>query len=223
MTRLIALAAAALLLVRGVAYWQSTQPSPVSLSMPGMAEAQSAGTEVDTSMIQEMVLGNEDAAVTVIEYASYTCPHCRDFHENVFDELKKNYIDNGKIKFAYREVYFDRFGLWAAMVARCGDGSRYFPISGMIYDRQAEWIKAGDPAAIADALTKIGIIAGLEADQVNACLRDVDKAQAMVAVYQQNARADDITGTPSFIINGTKYSNMSYADFSALLDEKLGS
>jgi protein-disulfide isomerase len=192
-----------------------------ALSPVGMAFAQEE--EVDTSRVLEMSIGNPDAAVTVIEYASFTCPHCRAFHEGPFKELKANYIDTGKINFIYREVYFDRFGLWAGMLARCAGPERYFGMAEMIYAGQQEWIGDGDPAKIAENLRKMGRTAGLTDEEVNACLQDGDMARAMVAVYQQNAEADGIDSTPSFLINGEKYSNMSYEDFAAVLDEKLGS
>lgn len=173
--------------------------------------------------IEEMALGAADAPVTVIEYASFTCPHCRTFHETTFELLKQNYIDPGRIHFIYREVYFDRFGLWAAMLARCAGPERYFGMTELLYETQQEWTAGGDPAAVAENLRKLGRTAGLSDEEVNACLQDGDKARAMVALYQQNAEADDISSTPSFVINGEKYSNMNYADFSAVLDEKLGS
>ena len=71
-----------------------------------------------------MMQGSADAKVEIIEYASYTCPHCASFHAGPYKDLKKDYVDTGKVKFVYREVYFDRFGLWASMIARCaGTGS----------------------------------------------------------------------------------------------------
>ena len=76
----------------------------------GAAFAQDA-SDIDTSMIKDMTLGNPDADVTVIEYASFTCPHCAAFHADAFKKLKADYIDTGKINFVYREVFFDRFGL----------------------------------------------------------------------------------------------------------------
>ena len=87
------------------------------------ANAQSADTaEADapaaTTEIQDMTLGNPDSAVQIIEYASYTCPHCAAFDQGPFQQLKADYIDNDKIGFTYREVYFDRYGLWASMVSR---------------------------------------------------------------------------------------------------------
>lgn len=185
----------------------------------GSAAAQDA--EVDTSRVVEMALGDADAPVTVIEYASFTCPHCASFHAGPFKDLKANYIDTGKVRFIYREVYFDRYGLWAAMVARCGGEDRYFGIADMIYDQQSEWTASNDPATIADNLRRIGRTAGLTDEQVNACLQDREMAEAMVALYQENAERDDINSTPSFVINGKNYSNMSYADFAAILDEAL--
>ena len=77
-------------------------------------------------------------------------------------------------------------------------------------------------AAVAGKLRKIGIRAGMDAELVDACMQDGDKAQAMVALFQKNAAADDVRGTPSFVIEGEKVSNMNYADFAAFLDEKLG-
>ena len=186
------------------------------------ANAQTAAADVDTSIVEEMTLGEADAPVTVIEYASFTCPHCRRFHEGPFKQLKADYIDTGKVQFVYREVYFDRYGLWAGMVASCGGPVRYFGLVDLIYERQAEWTASNDPAQIAENLRGLGRIAGLTNEQLDACLTDGEKAQAMVALWQQRAEADDINSTPSFLIDGVKYGNMNYADFSRILDEKLG-
>jgi len=218
MTRLTAIAALCLVLVAGGVYW-FTAGSSTPPDLPFAANAQDA--DVDTSSVVEMSLGNPDAPVTVIEYASFTCPHCADFHANQFKQLKANYIDSGKINFIHRDVYFDRFGLWASMVARCGGEDRYFGIIDMIYDQQKEWIGSGDAVGIADRLRKIGKVAGLDADQVDACLADQDKAKTLVAWFQQNSEEHDINSTPSLVINGEKYSNMSYQELSTIIDEKL--
>ncbi len=179
----------------------------------------------DTSSIIDMTIGAEDAPIEMIEYASYTCPHCRAFHEDVFKKLKTEYIDTGKVKFTYREVYFDRFGLWASMIARCAGPDRFFGVNDLLYAGQTEWTRAGggDPAAIVEELRKIGRLAGLGNEELDACMQDGDKARTLVAWYQENAEADDVKGTPSFVINGKKVSNMSWSDFQAYLDSELGS
>ncbi|MGB3314678.1 MAG: DsbA family protein [Albidovulum sp.] len=207
--------AVALVAAAGGAFWMTKGTAPEA------AVTQEATAASEAQMVPDMVLGQAKAPVEVIEYASFTCPHCAHFHESVFDQLKTNYIDTGKIRFVYREVYFDKFGLWAATVARCGGAEKYFGISDIIYDTQKTWIGDGDAATIADNLKKIGLKAGLGADQVDACMKDEDQLKAMIATYQANATKDDITGTPSFVIDGQKYANMSYEDFAALLDEKL--
>ena len=208
----------------GLGAWFVTSPGPnmVTPADPlGAAQAQETA-DIDTSTIAEMSLGNPDAAVTVIEYASYTCPHCARFHEDAFKQLKADYIDTGKINFIYREVFFDRYGLWASLVARCGGTTQsFFGMSDMIYAQQSEWTRAGEPAQIADELRKIGRVAGLDNAAMEACLQDGDKARTLVAWYQENATADGIDSTPSFVINGTKYSNMSYAEMSELIEAEL--
>lgn len=185
----------------------------------GAAHAQDA--DVDTSSIVEMVQGDPDAPVTIIEYASYTCPHCASFHTGAYQQIKKNYIDTGKVKLIYREVYFDRYGLWASMVARCGGPDKFFGISDLIYQGQGDWTRAGDANAIVGELRKIGKLAGLDDATLDACFEDADKAQTLVAWFQKNAEADGVTGTPSFVVNGEKVGNMSYTEFAALIDTEL--
>ncbi|MEO0990271.1 MAG: DsbA family protein [Pseudomonadota bacterium] len=169
--------------------------------------------------IAEMTMGDPDAPVTVVEYASFTCPHCRTFHEGNFKRLKADYIDTGKVFFTYREVYFDRPGLWAAMVARCGGEERYFGIVDLLYAGQSEWGASGDPVQVAANLRRIGKTAGLTDAELDACMSDAATAQAMVTTYQTNAEADGVSSTPSFVINGETYRNMNYEEFSRILDE----
>lgn len=171
--------------------------------------------------IAEMTLGDPEAPIEMIEYASFTCPHCARFHADAFKQIKANYIDTGKVHFGYREVYFDRPGLWASLMARCGGPLRFFSIADMIYEKQAEWLASGDPALISEELKKLGKVAGLDQETVDACMADGDTAQNLNAWYQSNADRDGIRSTPSFMIDGQLVSNMSYADFASLLDSKL--
>ncbi|SHH52484.1 DsbA family protein [Marivita hallyeonensis] len=212
--------------VAGGAGWWFTQPASTptvngqEIALPGAANAQEASGE--TFVVEEMVLGAEDAPVEVIEYASYTCPHCASFHAGVFKDLKADYIDTGKVKFIYREVYFDRYGLWGSMIARCGGEDRFFGITDLLYEQQSAWTRAGSEAAIADELRKIGRIAGLENEQLEACLSNGDKARTLIEWYQANAEEHGISSTPSFVIDGETYSNMSYSEFQQILDDRLG-
>lgn len=188
------------------------------------AQAQEAA-DIDTSDIAEMSMGNPDATVTVVEYASFTCPHCAAFHAEAFKDLKADYIDTDKINFIYREVYFDRFGLWAAIVARCGDGAenRYFGIADMLYTQQQDWARQSEATEIVQRLRRIGKTAGLSDAQLDQCLTDADNAQKLYARYLQQAEADDINSTPSFLINGEKYRNLPYDEMKAIIDQAMGS
>jgi len=186
------------------------------------ADPAAAQSDAETPEIVEMVLGDPDAPVEIREYASFTCPHCRNFHTGAFKELKKDYIDTGKVKLVYRDVYFDRFGLWASMMARCGGEEKFFGIADLIYKGQPDWTRAGDPAAIVAELRKIGKISGLDDAALDACFADAAKAQALVDWYQENAVAEGIEATPTFVINGEKVENQPYDDLKVIIEEKLG-
>lgn len=197
------------------------QPPNVIAPQTLNAQAIQVQAEGEAPVIEDMILGDESAPVTVVEYASFTCPHCRTFHENAFGDLKANYIDTGKVKFVYREVYFDKFGLWAGMVARCAGPDRYFGVVDLLYENQTEWLSSRNDAQIAADLRKIGLASGIEPEALDACLADGAQAQAMVAAFQVNAEADSVRATPTFFIDGESYTNMNYADFSAVLDARL--
>lgn len=193
---------------------------PTELPVTQINTAMTEVADVDTSGVIEMVQGDPDARVTVMEYASFTCPHCATFHNGPYQQLKSEYIDTGKIRFVYRDVYFDRFGLWASMVARC-DPNRFFGIASMLYKQQKEWLGADNPAGIADNLRRIGKVAGLDEERLEACLSNEEKAKALVAWFETNTSKDDVTATPTLFIDGTKHSNMNWADLKALIDEAL--
>ena len=171
--------------------------------------------------IPDMVQGAEDAQVTVIEYASFTCPHCASFHAGPYKQLKKNYIDAGKVKFVFREVYFDKVGVWSSLIARCGGPERFFGIADLIFKGQKEWARAGSDVAVANELRKIGRLAGLDGDTLENCLTDSDKITALVGWFKDNTARDKISSTPSLLINGQKHANMSYDELAALIEEQL--
>ena len=186
------------------------------------AMAQEAATEETTAVsVDDVVLVVEDAPLTIVEYASLTCGHCANFHANVFPDLKSEYIDTGKVRFAQRDVYFDDVGLWAGILARCGDDSKFYPVAGMLFETQRDWLSAKDGEELATNLRKIGAKAGYSVEQMDACWSDEAKVQNLVATYQQNAVADKIEGTPTFLIDGETVRNQPWEQLKAKLDEKL--
>lgn len=190
------------------------------LSPLGAAFAQESEAEAEAPKIVEMALGDENAPVTVVEYASFTCPHCANFHKDQAQKLKADYIDSGKVRFIYRDVYFDRPGLWAAMIARC-DPQRFFGISDILYRQQRDWIGDGSPVQIADNLRKIGRVAGIPDDRLEACLTDAAKAQALVQWSQKLSDEAEVEGTPTLVINDVKYANMAWDELKEIIDTEL--
>jgi protein-disulfide isomerase len=172
-------------------------------------------------VIEDMVQGDPEAKVTVIEYASFTCSHCASFHASAYKKLKADYIKTGKIKFVYRDVFFDRYGVWASMVARCGGEEKFFGITEMIFEAQSKWVGAGSAAKVAEELRKIGLVAGLNPDDLEACMQDKEHAEDLVKWFQHNAKVDGINSTPSFVIGGKTYKNMAYSKMKDLIDAEL--
>ena len=170
-------------------------------------------------------IGDPAAKVTMMEFLSFTCPHCQHFHSEVYPQLKADYIDTGKVRLDYYEVYFDQLGLLAAMLARCGGEQRYMGITDMLYDKQPDWAHVETLDAAVEGLKTIGRAAGMEDAAMDACLRDQAMAEALVANYQKNIEThwpnDSFGGTPSFIINGNPHSNMGYDELKAILDAEL--
>lgn len=221
MERRTLLAAGGGALVALGAGWMLSRPDPVTGLLPGAANAQT--TDGALPEIVDMVKGNPDAAVEVIEYASFTCPHCAAFHANQFKLIDSNYLETDKVKFVYREVYFDRPGLWASMIARCtGDTDFFFAFSDLLYQRQSEWLAGGDPSIIIGNLRTLAKTAGLDDATLDACLSDAAQAEALFTWYQENADRDGVNSTPSFLIDGQKYGNMVYDEFAEILDGKIG-
>jgi protein-disulfide isomerase len=166
----------------------------------GAANAQTATSLSSTA--KEMVLGNPAAEVQIVEYASFTCPHCAKFHANQLEGLKTSYITPGMVGFTYREVFFDRPGLWASMIARCtGDTEFFFAFTTLLFEKQREWLANGEPAEIVGQLRKLAKVAGLDDATLDACLSDGAKAEGLYAWSQANVSADQITATPSFVID----------------------
>lgn len=188
-----------------------------------------AATAPDPASIPDWGVGDVNAKVVLTEYLSLTCPHCKHFHDTVYPQLKADYLDTGKVRLVIKEVYFDKYGLWGAMLARCGGEMRYGGLIDMLYDKQADWAGTDDPTVAVAQLKKLGLVAGIDDATADACLKDQAMAQALVAHYQANLAADfpndSFQGTPSFLVNGVVnkdiYSNMSFDDLKKILDAEL--
>lgn len=188
----------------------------------GAQDARQAQAATETEVV-EMWLGSDDAKVEVTEYASMTCPHCARFHENVYPDLKANYIDTGKIRFVFREVYFDRSGLWASMLARCAGPTRYFGVVDLLFERQDDWSRQSSPVKVAEQLQRIGRIAGMTDETIRACMADRDLALAMIEKSDAERQKDNVNSTPTLVINGVSHGALDYERLKALIDDELGS
>jgi protein-disulfide isomerase len=145
----------------------------------------------------DMALGDEKAPVTIIEYASMTCPHCAQFHATTFQEIKKRYIDTGKVRFIFREFPLDQLALAAFLLARCAGPDKYFPMIDTLFQMQKEWViqkPLGPLLAIAKQ-------AGMSEQAFNECLQDKKLIDGLEEVRQQAMKLN-VQSTPSFFVNG---------------------
>lgn len=180
--------------------------------------------------IGDVVIGDADAPVTIIEYASLTCPHCASFHQNSYPEIKAGYIDTGKAKLILRDVFFDQFGLWSTMIARCGGEATYPQMINMFLNRQQSWYldhvgafnQTKNAQPMIDEMMKIGRLAGLSNERMNACLSDEAYLERLVTDFQTNTAEDEVRSTPTFFINGEELSGaVSAAAMAAIIDKHL--
>jgi protein-disulfide isomerase len=148
-----------------------------------------------------MSRGNPDAKITVIEYASASCSHCARWNEEVFPAFKAKYIDTGKVNFVYREMLTPPAQVAAAsfLMARCAGKDKYFEVVDSVYRAQEEMFTTGQ---FREVLLRIGQSAGLDEAKFNACVTDEAALKALNDRVEKNAKAFNVQGTPTFIVNG---------------------
>lgn len=174
------------------------------LAASPLALAPARAQEVDLSDLNqapelgEMVLGEADAPVTIIEYASATCPHCANFHSGAFPQLKSEFIDTGKVRFIFREFPFDDLALAAFMLARCAPADKYFAMLDILFEQQATWTRNNPKGE----LFKIAKLAGFTEESFEACLKNEDIAKGILAIREKAAKSYGVDSTPTFFING---------------------
>lgn len=150
----------------------------------------------------DMALGREDASVTVIEYASMTCPHCATFHIKTFKAFKEKYIDTGKVRMIFREFPFDQDALRASMLARCAGEDRYFGMLDVLFRQQYKW--AGKQNSVS-LLTQLARLSGMSKEDVDSCLSNETLMNEILQTRMTGHQKNGVDSTPTFLVNGDKY------------------
>jgi len=211
--RLVACLGMALLLA-ACAGGQATQPRTLE-------DIMAAGGGPTLEMLKkpgplgERTMGDPDAPVTVIEYASLTCPYCRRFHADVFPRFKRNYIDTGKVHFIYREFPIGRTAGTAAVAARCVDDEHYFAANWKFLAKQRQWVSQ---EVRPDAIYKIVQEFGLSRDAFDTCLQNQTIIDGLKRV-KERGRKLGVTATPTVFVNTEKRrGGVSYEDLVKLIE-----
>lgn len=188
-----------------------------------MAEAQTEGAAAESGeqsqAFDDIVMGDPNAPVTVIEYASMTCPHCAAFHADTLPALKEQYIETGQVKYILRAFPLDNLAAAAFMLARCVDEDSYYPFIDMLFEKQSQWANADEPLAELRQVTKV---AGFTEDKFNRCIRDQQTLDYIQQVRDNGNQQYDIRSTPTLIVNGQKLEgNQSISQLKAVIDPLL--
>jgi protein-disulfide isomerase len=165
----------------------------------GVADAQTTSLAdlLQPGPLPDMAMGDEKAACTIIEYASLTCPHCRHFAMTTFPELKKRYIDTGKVRYIFREFVLNELDALAILLARCADKDKYFPFVETLYETQEQWV-------VRNAIPPLMGIAkqvGFTEDSFNKCAANQSLLDS-VKLQRDRAAKFGVDSTPTFFING---------------------
>jgi protein-disulfide isomerase len=195
-------------------------PAPFTLAPPASAQAVSQTELLAPPQLGDRALGKDDAPVTVIEYASMTCPHCAAFHEKTYPELKKRYIETGKVRFIFREFPLDPLAAGASMLARCAPKEQYFPMIETLFQEQRKWaVEKPIPPLMAIAKQ-----AGFSEQSFNACLSDQKMLDALEAERERASKKFGVQSTPTLFINGKQQrGGMSIDELAKVIDPLLKS
>ena len=187
--------------------------SLAALAFAAAAHAEPLPTE---QALKDRIMGDPEAPITIIEYASLTCPHCADFHAETLPQVKKEWIDTGRAKLVYRDYPLDKHAASAAQIARCAPESRYFAFLNAFFVQQRNWARSEDPVRV---LTQLAALGGMSKGDVDACLANNALQDGILQMRLDGQMEFDIKSTPSFVVNGRViHGGMGYADFKDVLE-----
>jgi protein-disulfide isomerase len=172
----------------------------------------------------DMVLGQASAPVTIIEYASMTCPHCAEFDIETFPKVKSDWIDTGKGKLIFRDFPLNEGAVSGALVAHCAPPDRFFAFVDVLFRSQEQWIASDGIHADPQALLRLARLGGISEDKFNQCLSDKTAADRILNSRLVAQKDYDVDSTPTFFINGKKVDPpgfMPYPQFAQQLEQAL--
>jgi protein-disulfide isomerase len=191
--------------------------------VPGSDPAPDGSVDVEALMapgsLPDRWVGVDDAPVTIVEYASMTCPHCAAFHGGTYQTLKEKHIDTGAARLIFREFPLDDLALFASMLMRCAPEDKFFDMLDVLFEQQRNWATADDQVG---ELFKIARLAGFTEDSFNACRENEDIARGIREIQERASTDFGVGGTPTFFVNGRLMTRAGIDDFDAIIADLTG-
>lgn len=198
---------------------QKTERTPVAKPSEPIAEILTDSNGIFAVNEHDIILGNPQAQVVVIEYSSPTCAHCAYFHKSILPELQKNYIDTGKIAYVIREFISNKQDLDATILASCGKRENFVKMLDIFLKQQDSWAFNTN---YRDVLTNIGQLSGVTPEEYAKCLADEELLGRVIGQSRAITRVPNFIGTPSFVIDGVLYNKAyTYQNLSDAIEEAI--
>ena len=215
----------------------------LSFTLPGCAQETNDAEPVEEALAEvafldrDMVMGDVNAPIEIIEYASLTCNHCATFHNSVLPEIKEKYVDTGKAKIVVRSFLLNAIDLSASTLTRCVSEKRYFPFVNALFNRQTEWYDIPEYQRLSaehdqqtanqmfvdntlDEVAKIARQVGMNKKKIDACMADEKIGEYLFSVQQEAIENYKVSATPTIIVNGNKTGN-DYASVAKAIEDAL--
>ncbi len=201
---IISLVLLVIVIISGIFIYSNIQKNRMIEKIKIAQELKNNNSELYYEVAGDFVLGDSNAAVTIIEYASLSCPHCASFYHEVFDKIEKNYIDKGKVKFIYRDFPLNKSALFASIISQCklkadNNIEKYYKFVKVLFKNQESWAFSED---LIEKLKSLANLNGISAQQFENCVNDEKLVDNILQKRMKSAKELKIKSTPTFIING---------------------
>ena len=189
------------------------------IAAPQAATAQAVDIK---EALGERSVGSKDAPVTILAFESLSCPHCAAFHSGAFPQIKKEYIDTGKVRIVFKDFPLNAPAFWASVMVRCMKPEQFLAMTEILFEKQMTWLSAKSEKEFFDGLAQMGALGGLTREEFDKCRDNKPFVEGVLALRNEAAKQYNIQSTPTFIIGDTRIEGAkAFEEFKKVIDPLL--